>query len=229
MADYLVSGKKALEKAPFVLVLFVMRCWLEKVSTNLDIKVDRLVPFRINLLIRLPDRPSYEDMLVIGQGQSGVEEENNGVIVLDECSSFLNSRSWNDKGRQAFLDWIIHSRKYGWDTYFIAQQEQLDKQLRTTQLEYHIAVKNTAKWPIPFVTPLVMTFTGIRLTLPKMHLGIIKQGMDRDSLLIGRKWLRGVMFSDAYDTQQIFCDREHSSACGIHTVSYLPITLKVAI
>lgn len=221
MSDYLVSGKKGAGKSAFCVGL-IRASLLEgkRVATNLDIRLDKLVPAHCRgHLLRLPDRPSIEDLHIMGRGQDGVIEEDNGVLVLDETSSFLNSRAWNDKSRQSLLDWFIHSRKYGWDTYFIAQgQEQLDKQLRSTQLEYHIAVKNTAKWPIPFLSPVVNALFGIRLTMPKMHLGIIRQGLDRDSLLIGRKWFKGVDVYDAYDTQQVFIDRDHPSSVGIHTV-----------
>jgi hypothetical protein len=221
MSDYLVSGKKGAGKSAFC-VGVIRQALLEgkRVATNLNIEIDKLVPVHCKgSIIRIPDRPVIDDLLCMGKGQSGVLEEDNGVLVLDETSSFMNSRAWNDKSRQPLLDWFIHSRKYGWDTYFIAQgQEQLDKQLRTTQLEYHIAVKNTGKWPVPFITPIVSMLFGYRLTMPKMHLGIIRQGLDRDSLLIGRKWFKGIDVYEAYDTQQVFLDRDHDLAVGIHTV-----------
>lgn len=221
MSDYLVSGKKGAGKS--VYCVGVIRDALlakKRVATNLDIYVDKLVPAscRTNFY-RLPDRPSYEDMIAIGLGQDGVEEDDNGVMVLDEASAYLNARSWSDKSRQPFLDWIIHSRKYGWDIYFIAQgASQLDKQLRETQIEYHVGVKNTKKWPIPFLTPIFYTLFGIRLTFPKLHLGIIKQGLDVHALRVGRKWFKGTDLYDAYDTQQIFYDPEHPKACALHTV-----------
>lgn len=221
MADYLVSGKKGAGKTIFC-VGVIREALLQgrRVATNLDIVIDQLLPASSRaVLIRVPDRPTYEDMLILGQGQSGVVEEDNGVIVFDEASAFLNSRSWNDKARQPFLDWLIHSRKYGWDTYFIAQgQEQLDKQLRTTQLEYHVAVKNTGKWRIPVVSWLVEMLSGVKVYFPKLHIGIIRQGMERDAFKVGRRWFLGRELYPAYDTQQVFLDREHPLAVGIHSV-----------
>ena len=127
MADYLVSGKKGSGKSAFC--VGVIRSALKdgkRVATNLDIRVENLVHCsNRRWFYRLPDRPSYSDLIAIGRGQEGVDEDQNGVLILDECSAFLNSRSWNDKGRQEFLDWVIHSRKHVWDTYFIDQcQEQ---------------------------------------------------------------------------------------------------------
>lgn len=217
MADYLVSGKKGAGKSAFCIGV-IREALLEgrRVATNLNLDLSKLVPETSkNVVFRIPDRPDIDDLLLMGRGQEGVLEENNGVLILDETSAFLNSRSWNDKGRKEFLDWLIHSRKHGWDTYFIAQgAEQLDKQVRTTQLEYHIAVKNTGKWPIPFLSPLLRSLFGVKLTFPKYHLGIIKQGLDQHALLIGRRWFRGETVYNAYETQQIFYERDHPNACG---------------
>lgn len=220
MADYLVSGKKGAGKSLFS--VGVIRDALragKRVATNLDIHLDKLLPphYRCHI-IRIPDRPTVDDMLAIGRGQEGVVEDDNGIIVLDECSSFFNSRTYNDKSRQPLLDWFIHSRKYGWDTYFIAQgQEQLDKQLRTTQIEYHISVTRTDKWPIPLVTPAFKAL-GINLRFPRMHVGVVRHGMDSRALLIERRWYRGDDLYPCYDTQQVFLDRGHPEACGLHTV-----------
>lgn len=221
MSDYLVSGKKGAGKSIFCIGI-IREALLagKRVATNLDINIDKLLPVSSKaVIVRIPDRPTYDDMVVLGKGQLGVAEEDNGVIVFDEASAFLNSRSWNDKTRQPFLDWLIHSRKYGWDTYFIAQgQEQLDKQLRTTQLEYHVAVKNTGKWPIPLLSPLALMLFNYKLFFPKIHIGIIRQGMERDAFKVSRRWFLGRDLYPAYDTQQVFLDRDNPSAVGIHTL-----------
>lgn len=219
MADYLIDGKKGAGKSLFAIGLIrdALRA-RKRVVTNLDVKLEHLLPAHSRaVLIRIPDRPTVEDMLAIGRGQDGVVEDDNGIIVLDECSAFFNSRTWGDKERQPLLDWFIHSRKYGWDSYFIAQgQEQLDKQLRSTQIEYHISVKRTDKWPIPFITPLSRAL-GIPIRFPRMHVGIVRHGMDRDSLLIERRWYRGNELYPAYFTQQVFLDRGHPDAVGLYS------------
>jgi hypothetical protein len=137
-----------------------------------------------------------------GDSSSQIDEDKNGIIVLDECSKFFNARQWGDKGRQPLLDWLIHSGKLRWHVYYQMQGlEQVDKQLRSTQIEFHVSVKRTDRWPIPGVTWLA-GLVGFDLRFPKMHIGIIKQGCDRDSMIVDQKFL----------------DRDHPDACGIHTV-----------
>lgn len=221
MADYLITGKKGNGKSIFAVgVIFDALAAGKKVATNLDINLEALGnPYSKKTLIRLPDRPTVEDFEAIGRGQDGVVEDDNGVIVLDEVSTIFNARSWGDKARQPILDWLVHSRKYGWDVYMIAQgQEQIDKQLRTSLLEYWVQVKRTDKWPIPFVTPIVQSLTGYRLTLPKYHFGTIRHGFDINALVVERKWYKGKRFWPAYNTQQVFLDRDHPHACGLHSV-----------
>jgi len=220
MSDYVVTGKKGTGKS--LLGVGIIRDALaqgKRVATNLDVKLDVLCRPRSRMtLIRLPDRPTADDLTALGRGQDGVEEEKNGVIVLDEVSAILNSRNWADKSRQGTLDWLIHSRKYGWDTYMIAQGlSQIDKQVRETQLEYHIAVKRTDKWPIPLVTSITRML-GFPITFPKVHIGVVKHGMHNDAVTIERKWYRAKELYAAYDTQQIFLPQGSEAAVGLHTV-----------
>lgn len=220
MADYAVTGKKGSGKSLFA--VGIIRDALlsgKKVATNLDVYLDHLLsPVNRSTFYRIPDRPVVEDLEAIGRGQEGCVEENNGVIVLDETSTFFNSRAFGDKSRQPLLDWLVHSRKLGWDVYYICQGlEQIDKQLRTTMIEYHISVKRTDKWPIPFITPL-FKLVGLNVRFPKMHIGVIRHGVERDSLVVDRRFYRAAELFPAYDTQQLFLDREHPKACGLHTV-----------
>ncbi|MCK9283970.1 MAG: hypothetical protein M0P39_06770 [Rhodocyclaceae bacterium] len=221
MADYLVTGKKGNGKTIFA--VGVIRDALaagKRVATNINVHLHVLArPQSTRSYIRLPDTPTVEDFEALGRGQDGVVEEDNGIIVLDESSKIFNSRSWGDKSRQPILDWLVHSRKYGWDVYMIAQgQEQLDKQLRTALLEYWVVVKRTDKWPIPLITPLSKLFIQGGLRMPKYHFGTVRHGFDRDALVVDRKWYKGVDLYAAYDTQQIFLDRDHPQASGLHTV-----------
>lgn len=220
MSDYLITGKKGNGKTIFA--VGVIRDALlagKRVATNLDINLDKLLgPNSKASLIRLPDTIHVDDLEFLGRGQDGCSEDENGIIVLDEVSRIFNSRSWGDKSRQPLLDWLVHSRKYGWDVYMIAQgPEQLDKQLRTTLLEYWVIVRRTDKWPIPFITPLLKTLAGIDLRLPKMHIGTIRHGFDHNALKVDRKWYKGAPLYPCYDTQQIFLDRDNPKACGLHT------------
>lgn len=219
MADYAITGRKGTGKSLFA--IGVIRDALrqgKRVASNLNVHLDQLLSSYSKMpYVRLPDRPNAGDLEAIGRGQDGVIEDDNGIIVLDETSTFFNSRAFGDKARQPLLDWLVHSRKLGWDVYYICQGlEQIDKQLRTTMIEYHIVVKRTDKWPIPFITPLCRTI-GLNVRFPKFHIGIIKYGIERDALLIERRWYRGKELYPAYDTQQLFLDRDHPQSVGLHS------------
>lgn len=222
MADYLITGRKGNGKSIFAVgVILDALLAGKRVATNLNIHLDKLVHERAKCtLIRLPDVPIADDLIALGRGQAGVIEEENGIIVLDECSKFFNAREWQDKSRAPLLDWLVHSRKHGWDVYLIAQgANQLDKQLRSTLLEYHVHVVRTDKWKIPFVGNLGKLRPCRKpFTFPKMHFGSIRQGFHADSMLVDRKWYRGPPLYSAYDTQQVFLERDNPSACGLHTV-----------
>ena len=219
MADYAITGKKGNGKTLFAVGLIrdTLRA-KKRVATNLDIRPEAFGrPQCRQSFFRLPDRPTVQDLEAIGRGQDGVVEEDNGIIVLDETSTFFNTRSFGDKNRQPMLDWLVHSRKLGWDVYYICQGlGQIDKQLRESGIEYHIAVIRTDKWAIPLISSLTETL-GYRVGFPKVHLGIIRQGMV-NGIFCARRWYRGRDIYPAYDTQQIFVDRDHPAACGLHTV-----------
>jgi len=220
MADYAITGRKGSGKTLFA--VGVIRDALRagrRVATNVDIRLDALLgPRSKAILTRLPDKPTAADFEAIGRGQAGPVEDDNGVIVLDETSTFFNSRAFGDKDRQPLLDWLVHSRKLGWDVYYICQGlDQIDKQLRTTMIEYHIIVRRTDKWPIPLVTPITAAL-GYRVGFPKCHIGVCRHGVERDALIVKRTFYRAKDLFNAYDTQQLFLPRDHPAACGVHTL-----------
>jgi hypothetical protein len=220
MTDFAVTGKKRSGKGLFCagLIRDALRDG-KRVATNMDFFPDAVFPAHFKgTYYRLPDCPTVADLEAIGQGNDVVDDSQNGIVVLDECSKFFNCRQWGDKERQPLLDWLIHSGKLGWDVYYQMQGlEQVDKQLKSTQIEYHISVKRTDRWPIPGVTAL-SKLVGLDLRFPKMHIGVIRHGCDRDSLVVDRKWYKAKDLFDAYDTRQVFLDRNHASAVGLHTV-----------
>lgn len=220
MTDFAVTGKKRSGKGLFCAGL-IRDALLQgrRVATNMDIFPENVLSATSQATyIRLPDCPTVRDLDALGQGNDIVDDEKNGIIVLDEASKYFNSRDYADKNRKPLLDWLIHSGKLGWDVYYQMQGLiQVDKQLRETQVEYHIAVKNTSKWPIPFLSPFLRLF-GINLRFPKMHVGIMRHGCAPDALLVERKWYRAKDLYNAYDTRQVFLDNDHPKACGIHTV-----------
>jgi len=220
MADYLISGKKGNGKTLYAVSLIrdALRSG-RRVATNLDIRPECFGrPNCRNTIIRLPDKPTVADFEAMGRGQAGVSEDDNGYLILDETSTFFNTRTFGDKARQPMLDWLVHSRKLGWDVFYIAQGSgQIDKQIRDSGIEYHIRCGRTDKWSIPFITEFSKSL-GYRIGFPKLHFGVMRQGLMRDSMFCGRRWYRGRDLYEAYDTQQVFLDREHPQACGMHTV-----------
>jgi len=222
MTDFAVTGKKRSGKGLFCagLIRDALKAG-RRVATNMDIFPEHMLPANSKAtLYRLPDCPTKEDLDAIGRGYDGdvIEDEGNGLIILDEASKFFNARAWGDKTRQPLLDWLIHSGKQRWDVYYQMQGlEQVDKQLRSTQVEYHVMVKRMDKWPIPFLTPLAKIF-GINLRFPKMHVGIVKHGCDLHAMVVDRKFYKALELRQAYDTEQVFLDRDHPEAVGLHSV-----------
>jgi len=206
VTDYAVTGKKRSGKGLFCAGLIRDALLAgRRVATNMDIRLDEMLPpLSKSNLIRLPDCPNAEDMELIGKGYEGesIDDERNGLIILDEASKYFNTRQWGDKGRQPLLDWLIHSGKLRWDVYYQMQGlTQVDKQLRETQVEYHVSVKRTDRWPIPFITPL-SKLIGLNVRFPKMHMGIFRHGVQHDAMLVDRKFYRAKDLYKAYDTLQ---------------------------
>lgn len=198
MSDYLVTGKKGNGKS-LVCVGRIQEALLRgvPVATNLDLYLEHLLPphLRNTRVFRLPDRPTRADLDAIGVGNPEVDESRNGVLVLDELATWCNSRNFGDKDRQGVLDWLVHSRKLGWDTYLIAQHpNQIDKQIRESLCEYHVICRRLDKLKLPILP----------IKLPRVHIGLVRYGMERDSILAERWIYRGNSLFNAYDTRQVF-------------------------
>lgn len=216
MPDFLVTGKKGNGKS-LVCVGRIRDALLQgrPVATNLDIRVEHLLPHRLRnvRLYRLPDKPTRADLDALGHGnpdqQDGIyDEDRNGLIVLDELATWLNARTFGDRDRQPMLDWLVHSRKLGWDTYLIAQgPNQIDKQIREALVDYHVPCKRLDRMRVPFI--------GLRL--PKIHVAFVKYGVTPDAPISEKWWYRGRDLYRAYDTRQRFLsDYPHG------LFSYLP-------
>lgn len=211
MTDFAIIGRKGTGKS--LTAVSIAQQYLKegrKVATNLDIFLDELMHHSSKKTItRIPDHPSVDDLNAIGRGHDldHYEEEMNGALILDECSHFFNSRTYQDQGRQATLKWITEARKSRWDIYYLMQGlPQIDKQVRETQIEYVKTMKRTDKWPIPVLTWLTGFIFGEKnaIRFPKGHLVITKQGVERDSMVVSRDFHRSVSFYKAYNTEQKF-------------------------
>lgn len=213
MAVYLIAGRLGAGKT-LAAVGRIRQALRDgrRVATNLNLDLAALgCASRVDC-IRLPDKPTGEELLALGHGNPGsYDESRNGLLVLDELSSWLNARTWGDKARQGVLDFMIHSRKLGWDVYLIAQSlQQLDKQLRDSLVEYHVICRRMDRLKLPLVGGLVRALSFGRLSgrMPRVHVGFVRYGTDRDSILVERWTFRGVDLFAAYDTRQRFLDRD---------------------
>lgn len=208
MSDYLIHGKKGNGKS--LIAVGRMRDALlagKPVATNLNLKIEMMVGAqnRTTRLFRLPDRPSSLDMYAIGRGSDNVDESTYGVIVLDEMATWMNARSFADHDRQKLLDWFVHSRKLGWDVYFICQNPaQIDKQVRESLVELSVACKRLDKLRIPFLGPLSKAILGKEIRAPKIHTATVRYGLGHNDLVNDRWTYRGTHLYACYDTQQVF-------------------------
>ncbi len=191
------------------------------VATNVDLFLEHMLPFRARKVraIRLPDKPTVRDLALLGEGNPTPDESRNGVIVLDELGTWLNARQWGDKDRQAVIDWLLHSRKKGWDVIFMCQHQNLiDKQVREALVEYLVVCRRLDRVKVPFIGGLLRMATGGLYSgrLPKIHVGIVFYGTSANALVAERWVFVGVSLYRAYNTRQVFSD-----ACAHGVFSYL--------
>jgi Zonular occludens toxin (Zot) len=179
-----------------------------KIAGNIDVYLDKLATHPNSKLtyIRIPDKPVFADFLALGSGNDTYDSENNSLLVLDETVTWLNARTWNDKERAPIIDWLIHSRKHGWDVLILAQSfETLDKQIVSTVMEYHVSMNNLEKINVPFVGSLLKNFTKRNrpVKLPKYHIGKVMY----KNLVWADTWkFFGKDLYTFYDTKQVFTE-----------------------
>ena len=177
------------------------------VATNLDLFVEHLLsPSSRVISYRLPDVP-FSELLnhpLFPRGNlNPIDEAKNGLLVLDECAGFLNSRDWKDKDRTALIAFLAQSRKYGWDLILIAQgPSMIDKQIRTELCDMHGVCRETSKIGIPFVTAFMRSTFGIKVMMPKMHVVSYYYGFGQSAVKSYVDIFRTSDVKDGYDTLQ---------------------------
>lgn len=214
MAVYLIAGRLGSGKTLSAVgrIRDALRAG-KRVATNLNLDLAALGfgASRVSV-VRLPDKPLGHELVALGHGNPDtLDEANNGLVVLDELASWLNARSWGDKSRQGVLDWLIHSRKLGWDVLLLAQSlNQVDKQIRDSVVEYHVICRRLDRLRVPLVGGLIRALSFGRLSgrFPRTHIAFVRYGVERDSQLVERWVYRGVDLFAAYDTRQRFLDRD---------------------
>ena len=172
-----------------------------RVVTNLDIFLHELMPEDCKAtLTRLPDIPRSIDLYDMGKGYEGkkVDKKKTGLLVLDECSIFLNSRQWNDKDRKHVLAWLMQVRKHRWDIMFITQDlEALDGKAVTSLLHKHVMCLNLENVPVPLLGHLGVKF-------PTSTKATIYAGRGSSAMKEGTELFIAKEYYPCYDTEQEF-------------------------
>ena len=220
MPNYSVEGKLGTGKSKFC-VMMAREAAVQgrRIAGNLDIYLDKLTPRRRSRYTRLPDKPSVEDLYALGHGNpDSYDEERNGRLFLDELGTWLNARGFQDKQRAAVLDWLVHSRKYGWDVFFIVQNTiMIDKQVREGLIEHRCVCRRMDRVRIPYLGHVLEIIHPRLGRLPRWHRVVARMDMDGAAQsIVTEKWdYRGTDLHAAYDTRQVFrADYPH----GTHSV-----------
>lgn len=213
MAIYIVTGKLGSGKTlSAVGKAFDYLRKGKRVATNIDLYPEAVLrKTKRNVdVTRIPDKPRVQDFEALGtaDGKSVDEynEEDFGLLLLDELGSWLNTRAWNDPERRELIEWFIHARKYHWDVILIVQDvSMIDKQVRDALCEHLVLCRRLDRLMVPIVGRLVKLLTGYRLNLPKMHQARVFLGENEQSgIKVDTWWYRGREYYKAYRTGQVF-------------------------
>lgn len=84
--------------------------------------------------------------------------EKQTLLVIDECQTMFNSRSWNQKGRSEWIIFFTQHRKFGFTVILVSQNKNLiDKQIRSV-LEFDFEHRNVKNFKI--IGWFLALFTG---------------------------------------------------------------------
>ncbi|NMG49197.1 hypothetical protein GO613_13900 [Azoarcus communis] len=202
----LISGKRGEGKS--VAAARMMSQYIRRgcpVATNMDIKMEGMArPWSKLVCYRLPDHPTAADLDALPLGNPNpLNEPNNGLLVLDEVATFLNSRNWQEKARAAVISWLLHSRKKGWDLLLIAQHPRLvDAQIRDSLCELSATARRADKLVVPLIGPAWKSITGKPMKLPKAHVVTFRYGFGPNAPKTDIWWFNGSEFHNCYDSLQ---------------------------
>ena len=218
MAVFAVVGKLGTGKTKFCVWRAQDALWAgRKVASNVDLHTHILCPRKRTSYVRLPDKPTAFDLEAMGHGNpDSYDEDRNGVLILDELGTWLNSRSFQDKERGPLIDWLIHARKLGWDVYLIVQDAaMIDRQVRDALIEYEARCMRMDKVKVPFVGGILGLLHDRWAYLPRMHMVAARVGTGPSAIVAERWMYRGNDLHAAYDTRQVFTA---NYAHGAHSV-----------
>lgn len=179
------------------------------VATNLDLFLDKLLPSdNSTIAYRLPDHPRLEDFQILPPAYDPKYkgEDHNGLLVLDELGTWLNSRNWSDKTRLKLLNWLFLSRKDHWDVILLAQDfEMIDVQVRTTLCDYLVQSSRLDRQKIPYLSG-ALKFFGFSGKMPSVHRYHVFYGMSLASPPQETWSFTGHDIWHGYNTNQKFMD-----------------------
>lgn len=183
------------------------------VATNLTLFLDKFLP-EDNVVVsyRLPDHPRLEDLQLLPPAYDPKYkgEDKNGLLVLDELGTWLNSRNWNDKKRLELLNWLFLSRKDHWDLILLAQDhEMIDAQVRTTLCDYLVQASRLDRQKIPYLAS-TLKFFGLNSMMPRIHRYHVFYGLSTNQPPVETWSFTGKDFYDGYDTNQKFLNGQEA-------------------
>jgi hypothetical protein len=142
----------------------------------------------------IPARPTSLDLARLGRG--GASEHDAGLLILDECGTFLNARKWNEGDRQGVIDWLLHSRKLGWDVILICQSlVALDKQVREMVCEYLVTCRRMDRVNIPVISWI------FPIKFPRVHFATVRYGLGPHDMRAETWVYRGNNLFACYSTE----------------------------
>ena len=183
-----------------------------KVATNLDLFLDNMDDIKDAHVIRIPDHPTSKHLTDLGVGYPELEESDlnydenkNGLVVIDELLTHLNSRSFKDKDRLAIVSWFVQMGKYGWDLVLIGQDfEGVDKQLRDTTIDQLVSVKSGVNYfGFGFINSVVQRLFSL-LHIPKFSVARFYDGKSKSRKAHGYQFYIKDWTHAWYNTAQKF-------------------------
>jgi len=208
MPGYIIQGVRGEGKS--LAAVKLARDYLRRglpVATNLDLFLENLVDSENDTpAFRLPDHPRVEDLKLLPAPapREYKAEDKNGLLILDELATWINSREWSDKSRLPIIKWLLLSRKLHWDLVLLVQDhEMIDTQIKRSLCDYIVQAsrKDREKWPI--VAP-ILEFLYFDAHKPQVH---VYEVWKKDFSEIIEKWkFDGKDLYDGYDTNQFFDD-----------------------
>lgn len=191
----------------------------QAVATNIDFNLDVLCsPKNRTRVWRVPDWPLRSDLDALPLGNPGLYRDehgqiqtrpgwsprNDGLLILDELGTFLESRNWQKNGRDEIISWFLQAGKFGWRRIFIAQGPKLiDSQIRSSCVEVYALVRDLESFVVPYIGGLLQSL-GFDGTMPAKVGVAARLGMSENSPQAWRDWVKKDRYFGTYNTNQVF-------------------------